>query len=44
VSWYGYAGNCCNSWETGPAALIVALDQVPFMDATGLRALAEAHR
>jgi anti-sigma B factor antagonist len=27
-----------------PTALIVALDQVPFMDATGLRALAEANR
>lgn len=27
-----------------PAALIVALDQVPFMDASGLRALAEGHR
>jgi anti-sigma B factor antagonist len=27
-----------------PAALIVALEQVPFMDATGLRTLAEVHR
>lgn len=27
-----------------PAALIVALDKAPFMDATGIRALAEADR